>query len=254
MCLLSIILILNSCVTRQKMTYLQYAEAYDISELPVYDTRPSVTPADYKLMPFDILYIRVVTPDPQWSELFNPLAGGTMGAMTPESAALFGYPIDIDGFIEIPYVGKHKVADKTLTEVKAEMDLTFQSFVNNAVITVRLVNSHVTIIGEVSRPGRYGLSKDRINVFEALALAGDITEYGDRQIVHLIRPSPFGPTVKEFTLSDRSILSSEFFYIMPNDVIYAPPMKGRTFQMNASIYSMILSSLATFFAILTLTR
>ncbi len=253
-CLVSIFLILNSCTSRQKMTYLQYAEAIDLSDMPIYESRPSVTPSEYKIMPYDILYMRVVTPDPQWSEIFNPLTGGATGAMTPESASLYGYPVSIDGYIEIPYVGKQKVIGKTLSEIKMELDSTFQSYVNDAVITCRLVNNHVSIIGEVTRPGRFILNKDRINVFEALSLAGDISEFGDRQNVQIIRPSPYGPMVKEFTLSDRTILSSEYFYIMPNDVIYVPPMKGRTFAMNSSVYSVILSSVATFFTIMVFFR
>ena len=246
-CLISIILIFNSCVSRKQMTYLQYSETIGASDMPSYESMPSITPSEYKIMPYDILYIRVVTPDPQWSEIFNPLSGGTMGAMTAESAALFGYPVSIDGFIEIPYVGNQEVVGKTLSEIKSALDTIFQSYVNDAVITVRLVNNHVSIIGEVTAPGRYIINKDRLNIFEALSMAGDMTEFSNRQSVQLIRPSPFGPMVKEFTLKDRSILSSEFFYIMPNDVIYAPPLKGRTFQMNASVYSLALSSIATFF-------
>ena len=252
--LVSLFLILNSCVTKQNMTYLQYAEAIDVSDMDIYETRPSITPANYKIMPHDILYIRVITPDPQWSEIFNPLTGGAAGAMTPESASLFGYPVSDEGHIEIPYVGKQQVVGKTLAEIKIALDSTFQSYVNDAVITCRLVNNHISVVGEVARPGRYILNKDRITIFEALSMAGDITEYGNRGNVQLIRPSRFGPMVNEFTLVDRSILSSEYFYVMPNDVIYAPPMKGRTFQMNASIYSIIISSVSTFFTLLVLFR
>ena len=247
-------MILHSCVSSQKMTYLKYAEAIDISDMPIYESMPSVTPSEYKIMPYDILYMRVITPDPQWSEIFNPLTGESAGAMTPESASLYGYPVSIDGYIEIPFVGKHIVIGKTLAQIKIELDSTFQSYVNDAVIACRLVNNHVSVIGEVAAPGRFILNKDRINVFEALSMAGDMNEFADRQNVQLIRPSPFGPTVKEFNLSDRSILSSEYFYIMPNDVIYVPPMKGRTFAMNSSVYSMILSSIATFFTIMVFFR
>ncbi len=236
------------------MTYLQYAEAIDVSDMEIYESRPSVTPSNYKIIPHDILYIRVVTPDPQWSEIFNPVSGAAAGGLTSEGASLFGYPVSDDGFIEIPYVGKQKVAGKTLTEIKTSLDSTFQGYVSDAVITCRLVNNHISVIGEVGRPGRYILNKDQINVFEALSMAGDITEYGDRENVQLIRPSPYGPMVNEFTLIDRSILSSEYFYVMPNDVIYAPPMKGKTFQMNAPIYSTILSSISVFLALLVLLR
>ena len=76
-------------------------------------------------------------------------------------------------------------------------------------------------------PGRYLIYKDRINIFEALSLAGDMSVYSNRQKVQLIRPSPYGPIVKEFSLADRSILTSEFYYVMPNDIIYAIPMQGK---------------------------
>ena len=167
----------------------------------------SVTPAAYKIMPYDNLYIRVITPDPQWSALFN-IETGTTG-LTQESAGLSGYSVDIDGNIEIPYVGKVKVAGKTLSEVKVELDSIFKNYVTDAAITVKLVNNAVSIIGEVNAPGRYVIYKDRINIFEALSLAGDLNDFSNRQKVQLIRPSPYGPSIKEFSLSDRSILSSE---------------------------------------------
>jgi polysaccharide export outer membrane protein len=194
-------------------------------------------------MPFDNLYIRVITPDPQWSALFN-LDTGT-GALTQESASLSGYSVDIDGNIEIPFVGKVKVADKTLSKVKVELDSIFRNYVTDATITVKLVNNAVSIIGEVNSPGRYLIYKDRLNIFEALSLAGDMSYYSNRQKVQLIRPSPYGPLVKEFSLTDRSILTSELYYVMPNDIIYAIPIQGRSFQTNSSIYTLFLSTITT---------
>lgn len=243
--LFSIILILSSCVSRKKLTYLRYSDKSAEYDLVESDARTSVTPAAYKVMPYDNLYIRVITPDPQWSALFNIMPVGAGGAVTEESAGLFGYPVDVDGKIEIPFVGKIEAAGKTLSEIKTELDVIFKNYVIDASITVRLVNNYVSIIGEVNRPGNYPLTKDRINIFEALSLAGDLSEYSNRQKIQLIRPSPYGPVVKEFSLSDRSILISEFYYIMPNDVIYAQPIKGRSFQVNSSIYSLFLSSITT---------
>ena len=242
---LSIILILSSCVTRKKLSYLQYSGSHDNSGMPLRDPRVSVTPSSYKLMPYDNLFIRVLTPDPQWSVLFNTMPSGAGGAVTEESASLLGYPIDENGNIEIPFVGKVEVSGKTLTETKIKLDSIFKKYVNDAAITVRLVNNYISILGEVSGPGRYPLTKDRINVFEALSLAGDLSLYSNRQKVQLIRPSPYGPIVKEFSLTDRSILTSEFYYVMPNDIIYAPPMKGKGFQNNASIFTLFLTTITT---------
>jgi polysaccharide export outer membrane protein len=205
-------------------------------------------------MPYDNLFIRVLTPDPQWSSLFNIMPVGAGGTVTEESAALFGYPVDVDGNIEIPFVGKVKATGKTLSELKVELDSTFKNYVTDAAITVRLVNNYVSLLGEVRRPGRYPLTKDRINVFEALSMSGDMSEFSNRQKVQLIRPSPYGPLVKEFSLSDRSILASEFYYIMPNDIIYVKPASGRMFAHNTSIYSLLLSTITTALVIISYFR
>jgi polysaccharide biosynthesis/export protein len=246
---LSSILILSSCISKKQLTYLQYSDMSDKYDVSTRDKRTSVTPAAYKIMPYDNLFIRVVTPDPQWSALFNMDFGGA--GLTQESAGLSGYPVDIDGNIEIPYVGKVEVAGKTLSEIKTALELVFKNYVADAAITVRLVNNAVSIIGEVSSPGRYVLYKDQINIFEALSLAGDLTVYSNRQKIQLIRPSPFGPIVKEFSLKDRSILASELYYVMPNDIIYAMPMQGRSFQTNSSIYTLFLTTITTALVIIS---
>lgn len=242
---LSLLLILSSCITRKKLTYLQYSGISGNSDLSVRDQRNSVTPYAYKIMAYDNLFIRVITPDPQWSVLFNSSPIGQGGALTEESAALVGYPVDINGNIEIPFVGNVEVGGKTISEIKINLDSIFKRYVNDAAITVRLVNNYISIIGEVRTPGRYPINKDLLNIFEALSEAGDIDLYGNRQKVQLIRPSPYGPVIKEFSLADRSILASEFYFLIPNDIIYVPPMKGKGFQTNAAVYTLFLTSITT---------
>ena len=246
---ISIILILGSCVSRKKLTYLQYSDRSTFDDISNGDARPSVTPTAYKIMPYDNLYIRVLTPDPQYSALFNIDVG--TGTLTQESAGLSGYSVDTDGNIEMPYIGKVNVGGKTLSEVKVELDSIFKNYVTDAAITVKLVNNAVSIIGEVDAPGRYIIYKDRINIFEALSLAGDLSVYSNRQKVQLIRPSPYGPMIKEFSLADRSILTSEFYYVMPNDIIYAIPMQGKSFQANTSVYTLFLSTITTALVIIS---
>lgn len=251
---LSIILIFSSCVSKKKLTYLQYTDKPAANNISEGDSRASVTPAAYKIMPYDNLYLRVITPDPQWSALFNIMPVGAGGAVTEESAGLFGYPVDGNGEIEVPFVGKVEVGGKTLSEIKAELDSIFKNYVADAAITVRLVNNYVSIIGEVRNPGRYPLTKDRVNVFEALSMAGDMSEFSNRQKVQLIRPSPYGPIIKEFSLADRSILSSEFYYIMPNDIIYTMPMKGKSFQVNSSVWTLFLSIITSALGVIAFFR
>jgi len=229
-----------SCVTNKKLTYLQYT---GIPE----DTTISVTPADYKIQPFDNIFIRVVTPDPQWSEMFNTMQTATSGInVTEQSADLISYSVDGEGNIELPYAGKFKVSGKSLNMVKTELETALKGYVADAAITVKMINNYISVIGEVRQPGRYDIYKDRMNIFQALAMAGDLGDFSDRQKLQIIRQTSGGIVVKEFSLTDRSILTSEFFYVKPNDVIYAEPLKGRFFQMNAFPYSVILGSITTF--------
>lgn len=245
-------IISDSCVSRKKITYLQHSKKADKSFVSSQGLYTSVTPEEYKIMPNDYLLIRVITPDPQWSALFNIQIGDA--GITHESAALSSYPVGPDGNIDMPYVGKVPVAGKNLSEIKKDLETVFKNYVSDAAITVRLVDNYVSIIGEVNSPGRYQISKDRMTIFEALALAGDISTYSNRQRIQLIRPSPHGPVVNEFSLADRSILHSEYYYVMPNDVIYALPLRGRTFQLNTAVYTIFLTTISTALVILSYFR
>jgi polysaccharide biosynthesis/export protein len=234
-----IFLLLTSCVTNKKLTYLETKG--------VRDEFISITPDTYKIQPYDNLFIRVVTPDPKWSEMFNTMSAAGYGyGVNEQSADILSYTVSDDGTIELPYAGKFMVAGNTLKMIEDELDKALKSYVADAVVTVKMVNNYVSIIGEVQRPGRYPIYKDRLNIFQALAMAGDLGTYSNRQKLQLIRQTPDGNMVKEFSVKDRSVIGSQFFYVMPNDVIYAPPMKGRFFQMNAFPYSVILSTITTF--------
>jgi len=116
--ILSVLLIFSACVSQKELTYLKYSDKSGKYDEASGDSRTSVTPSAYKVMPYDNLYIRVITPDPEWSSLFNIMPVGAGGAVTEESAALFGYPVDVNGNIEIPFVGKVGVGGKTLSEIK----------------------------------------------------------------------------------------------------------------------------------------
>lgn len=234
-----ILIFLTSCVTNKKLTYLQSEGARE--------EFIAITPATYLIQPYDNLFIKVVTPDPRWSDMFNTMSTMVSSiSVTEQSADMVSYTVDDEGSIELPYAGRFLVAGKTLHMVKTELDNALKSYVTDAVVTVKMVNNYLSVIGEVQQPGRYPIYKDRLNIFQALAMAGDLSTYSNRQKIQLIRQTPDGNIVKEFSVKDRKIIGSQYFYVMPNDVIYAPPMKGRFFQMSAFPYSVILSTITTF--------
>ncbi|MBN1185882.1 MAG: polysaccharide biosynthesis/export family protein [Bacteroidales bacterium] len=236
--------LLNSCVTSSKITYLQ---EYSTSEYPT----ESVTPENYRLQPNDNIFIRVTTPDPERSALFNTVTAGA-GSIghTEQSVDLLSYTVNLDGTVDIPYIGAVPVAGKTIQETRVLLEMALSDYVTDVAITVKLVNNYVSILGEVNRPGRYPIYKEHLNIFQALAMAGDMANYSNRYRVSLVRQTPYGVVVKEFNLTDKKLVNSEFFHVMPNDVIYAQPMKGKFFGMSQFPYSVILSTITTFLLVL----
>src|SRR5512133_78673 len=153
------LLITSSCVTNKKLTYLGFDGI-------TADTIASVTPSDYRIMPCDNLYIRVITPDPQWAEMFNTLPVGNSSInVTEQSADLVSYPVSSSGTIMLPYAGEIPVEGKTLNVVAAEIEQSLKNYITNPEVTVKMVNNYVSLLGEVTKPGRYPIYKDRMNIF-----------------------------------------------------------------------------------------
>jgi polysaccharide biosynthesis/export protein len=238
--LISIILLMSSCVTTKKLTYLQHEGTGS-------NIITSANPSPYTIKPYDNLYIRIMTPDPKLADMFNAIpATMTSISMTEQSADMLSYTVDGEGNIKLPYAGKIKAAGKTLDEVTEDIDKILKAYIADAAVTVKLVNNYVSLVGEFQRPGKYLIYKERMNIFQALAMAGDLGNFSDRQKIQIIRQTDGGNLIREFTLNDRSIMTSDFYYVMPNDVIYAEPMKGRFFRMDQFPYGVILSALTTF--------
>lgn len=233
-------LFFSSCITNKKLTYLQHKGE------PL-DTITTLTPSAYKIQPYDNLFIRIVTPDPQLSAMFNTISSsaGYSAGFNEQGVDLVSYPVEADSTIMLPYAGMVKVAGLTISVATMEVEKALKTYIADASVTVKMVNNYVSIIGEVQRPGRYPIYKNQLNIFQTIALAGDLNEFSNRKNLQIIRQIPSGNIVKNFNLTDRSIMSSEFYYVMPNDVIYVQPIKGKFFQMNAFPYSMIITSLST---------
>ncbi len=235
-----VLLLTGSCVTNKKTTYLQQQEYSTIAD-------NTYVPDHYRVVPNDNLYIRVITPDPKFSDMFNtvPVASATM-SVDGQAVELLSYPVQADGTIDIPYLGKIYVSGKTLPEIKRLLETSLSDYVSDAAITVKLVNNYVSILGEVRTPGKFPIYKEQMNIFHAIAMAGDLSEYGNRTKVKLVRELPDTTIVKEFDLTDQNIIYSEYFHVMPNDVIYVQSMKGKFFSMSQFPFALILSSITTF--------
>jgi polysaccharide export outer membrane protein len=230
------LLALSSCVTNKMVTYLQEHE-----ESPY--TGEFIPPEDYLIKPNDNLYIRVTTLDPSYANIFNVM--GEQGYMRADeaSAQLLSYPVGIEGTVDLPYVGPIEVAGKTLDEAKKAIELVLAEYVTDASLTVKLVNNYVSVVGEVREPGLYAIYKDRLNIYQALSMAGDVSDYGNRYEISIIRQTNGESKVRVFDITDEKIIDSEFYYVMPNDVIYVKPVKGRYFSINTEPFTFVLTTL-----------
>ncbi len=200
---------------------------------------------DYKVQPGDNLYINITSIDEKTTALFNK----NMGTMSGIAAYLNSYTIDDDGTIDFPLTGKIYIHNMTIEEVKAEIQKVMNEYIKETIIIVKLLNFNITMLGEVNGPGQYKVYQDEINLFEALAMAGDMSEFANRNNIKLIRQTKQGAIIHTLDLTDQNILESDFYYLMPNDIIYAEPLKGKQFAFTDFPYGLMFSTI-TFILVL----
>jgi polysaccharide export outer membrane protein len=227
-------------VTQRKVEYLRERNT-SIKEFKEADF------PDYKLKPNDEVYIRVKSQDDEAANIFadSRLESSYTGAMQPYGASLLSYSVDKDGYLFLSVVGKILVKGKTLSEVSAILKESLKGILNQPNVSVKLVNRYVTVLGEVNRPGNFAYSKDKLTVFDALGLAGDIGDYGNRKKVILIRNTE-GQNIRiNLDLNKAEILSSEYYYLRPNDILYVKPLREKFWGLRQFPYAIILSTLTT---------
>ncbi|MBW7848563.1 MAG: polysaccharide biosynthesis/export family protein [Bacteroidales bacterium] len=231
-----------SCVPQHKMLYLQ--DKHKSEGNLNYANERSFT---YLIQPGDNLYIKVVSLDEKTATLFNPLERTTGGGSNVNDQGIYlnSYTVSDEGNIEFPLAGKITVQNLNVEEVKEKIQKILDQYLKETVLIVKLVNFNLTVLGEVRRPGQYKVYQSEINLFEAMAMAGDLTEFANRRQVQIVRQTKTGSEVVEVNLEKADILSSDYFYLKPNDMIYIKPMPIKQFGFAAFPYTLIFSSIST---------
>ncbi len=214
----------SSCGSTKKIAYLQNSDSINFEQSRfLYDAR---------IMPKDQITISVNTTTPEVSVPFNLLLQNsyTQGrAVNSANSVLMPYLVDNDGYINFPIVGKLKVGGLTKSEAEqlvTEKIRPYMAETENPVVTVTMASYSVSVLGEVNRPGTFQVSREKITILEALAQAGDLTIYGVRDRVKLIREDATGKkSVETLNLNDANIINSPYYYLQQNDVVYVEPNK-----------------------------
>ncbi len=233
--------VLSSCVPLRKTVYLQAKEVQDTASSYVNDVN-----FDYRIKPGDNLYIRVVTFDAQTTLLLNPLQmGGSNAATNDAGVYLQSYTVNEAGYLDFPMIGEIYVKNLNTEEIRSLIEEKLKEYLHELVVVVKLVNFNITVIGEVKRPGQYKIYQTAINVFEAIAYAGDMTDYANAQKVAVVRQTKTGSKVEMFDLTKRRILASDYYYLRPNDIVYVRPVRGKQFTFAQFPYGVVFGFIST---------
>ena len=229
-----------SCVPYKKMLYLKDAQMVTENQSANYINERNV---DYKLQPGDNLYIRFINTIDERSAaaLAGDNTSRTYSTSSDASIYLHSYTLDENGCIELPLTGKIELKNLTVDGAKEKMQTEINKFVNQTTLIVKLSNFNLTVLGEVARPGMYKVYQSQINLFEAVSMAGNMTNFAKKNEVKIIRQTDTGSEIHIVDMGQADILSSPYYYLKPNDIVYVEPLKIKQWGFTTFPYSTVLS-------------
>ncbi len=226
-----------SCTPMKKITYLNdgVESEWDLG----------TTPPKHSLEVGDILVVKVLSLDEETTNFFNVEnnVNSANSGITSANIYLNGFTVNQEGIIEIPYIGEVYVLNQTIDQAKKSIEEKVDVYFKEATVICKLGNFNITVLGEIYRPNTFPIYKDNISIFEALALSGGITDYGDLTKVKIIRNLNKKKSVYQLDLTKKDIINSEFYFLRNNDLVYVEPLKYRGFRKSQS--QMLLSAITT---------
>jgi len=230
-------LLLQACIPMRKVVYMK--------NNPIIEKEIIITPPVHHLEIGDVLFVRVLSSNDKSYEFFNVETNTNSSANNTSMASLYlnGSTINSLGMIEIPVIGKIFLLGKNLEEAKISVQKVVDEYLQDAIVIVKLANFQVTILGEVNKPGTFPVFKENVTIFEALALAGDLSDYANRQKIKIVRTHNNKKKIYTIDLTNQQLLLSDFYYLRNDDMIYVEPLKYRTFRKSQS--QIVLSALTT---------
>jgi polysaccharide export outer membrane protein len=228
-----------SCTSQKKLAYL--------NNLPEANGEENFTMniPDYKIQPRDILYITIkaMTPDGSIKDFLSSGIGtGINISQGDAGGALFGFNVNPQGYVTIEAIGQIKVSGLTLEETREMLQGLAEKVYKNATVDCKLLSFKFTVIGEVKAPGAYINYNNYLTVLEAIGRAGGVGDLGNRNRVLVVRPMDKGTKTFRINLQDKKLITSEAYFLLPNDVIIVEPIKQKIFNMNLPTISFVIST------------
>lgn len=225
------VLFLGSCSTPKDLVYFS-----DLKNTAKFDAA-ILNNVEPQIQANDLLAIGVSSLNAESNLLFNGASISRVndrlnGNPSAEGPAGNSYVVDKSGFINFPVLGKVKMAGLTKEDAQEKLTAEISKYVKNPIVNVQFQNFKVTVIGEVNRPSTFTVNNDNINLLEALGMAGDMTLYGKRDNVLIIREQNGKRSMNRVNLNRKDVLNSPYFYLQQNDIVYVEPDKAKGAQIS----------------------
>lgn len=245
------ILLLASCTSQKNLIYFQNDDLKSDNQpdtmLYKYENGYTNSSPEYKLQPHDMIYVQIYSSlDNASSALFQTTgqSGNTM-QVSDNALYLTSYEVDNDGNVDLPTIGKINVLGMSIEEAQNAIKQKAEEFSEGITVTCRMVTFRIKVAGEVNNPGIYTFYQSSVNIFDALLAAGDLTYYGNRQKVRIVRKSETEDAIYTLDIRKASVMKNKNYYLRPGDIVYVEPNKNtKTLQTINTPLTTITSSLS----------
>lgn len=236
-----------SCIPHKKLLYLR-----PDGSNPVVQKFETDTSFQYRVQPGDLIKIEISSTVASQIEVFNKKYENAKEESNNDE--LNGYLVGPNGNIEMPLIGPIYVDSLTIPEINKKVKEKLSEYIDFAYVSTRLASTPITVLGEVRNPGRKIFYNEKVSIFEAIGIAGDIIETGNKKSVKIIRKRWDKTEIITLDVSDTKIVSSDYFYLMANDILYIEPLKVKSVRINSPTVTLLLSGLTLIFLVIRYTR
>ncbi|MDQ3100468.1 MAG: polysaccharide export protein [Bacteroidota bacterium] len=244
---LLIMLLFGSCVGKRSINYL-HDRSLSVGASKLFDNKKF----EYRIQVNDVLSIRVMGLDEATHRFFNIEGQNNFQGFNDAALYVNGFSVDKNGHVQLPTVGKIKVQGLTVGEAQELVQRKINEYFTNATVILKMVSFRVSVLGDVERPGAFFVYHNQITILEALSMSGGPNEFADKTHVTLMRQSDRGVQAIYIDLSNTSVLSSEYYYLLPNDVLYVPTLGARASRLNLDLFVILLSTISTAAVVFTI--
>lgn len=236
---ISLLLIITSCAPVEKLKYVSDAGPGSVKN-DFFNDR-----TEKNIQPYDYLYIKIFSLDEKTNSIFNERNYSV-------DNELISYSVDDKGNVLMPFIGEINVKDLTIIQAREKIEKSLSVYLNNISVIVRFVSNKITVIGEITRPGQYPFYDEKVSVFQALGFGGGASGYGDLTNVTLIRERDNVIKYYSLDLTKKNIASSEYYYLLPNDIIIINPIKAKYRELRDYGVTLSASILTSISAVLSI--